>query len=331
MTSAATKIKTKTETTSVKNRIIIEKLFLTNKHSITMENNNETVEFANLSDLDILDQTTIEIELSGNKPSVQNDTKDDHDSGEVLEIPEEESSEEEHDAELNPNNDPSNETNEEQLRYVFNTVEGERYIIQGTSDRRVEMITLDRGGNQSAQEDSDSESETEVIEFLTAKERKEPGNMEREYQNIQNMGRDLRNLMDSVTEAAERRIENNNENGSQNPNPEEVLEIPDEETSEEEHDTDCECELENANQQAWENCSAAQKKYLETLEAGQTQRKLILRCMRTPGEVRLNRLLIGAPDLSMENWEELTEKCLSDNAVVRLDRNDIPNWYRAQG
>ena len=73
------------------------------------ENNNE--ETVNLSDLDILDQTTIEIELSGNKPSVQNDSKEADDPVEVLEIPEEENSEEEHDTELDPNIEP----NEEQL------------------------------------------------------------------------------------------------------------------------------------------------------------------------------------------------------------------------
>ena len=39
-----------------------------------MENKNESGDgTANLSDLDILDQTTIEIELSANEPSVQDD------------------------------------------------------------------------------------------------------------------------------------------------------------------------------------------------------------------------------------------------------------------
>ena len=63
------------------------------------------------------------------------------------------------------------------------------------------------------------------------------------------------------------RSDNNNEIFNQIPDPEEVLEIPNEENSEEEHDT----ELENANQQAWENRSAAQKEYLETLGAGRTR------------------------------------------------------------
>ena len=71
------------------------------------------------------------------------------------------------------------------------------------------------------------------------------------------------NLLDE----RERKTDNNNEIGNQIPDPEEVLEIPDEENSEEEHDT----ELENANQQAWENRSAAQKEYLETLGAGRTR------------------------------------------------------------
>ena len=99
--------------------------------------------------------------------------------------------------------------------------------------------------------------------------------------------------METATEERGERInDSDNENGNQNPDPEEVLEIPDEEDSEEEHDT----ELENANLQAWENRSAAQKKYLEAQES---QRKLIIRCMR-------------------------------DDTFVVLNRNDIPNWYRAQ-
>ena len=67
-----------------------------------------------------------------------------------------------------------------------------------------------------------------------------------------------------------------------------------------------------------------------SLEAGRTRRKLTLRCMRHPGEVRIVPLLIGVPDLSIERWDELAQECLSDNAVVKLDRNDIPNWNRAQ-
>ena len=112
-----------------------------------------------------------------------------------------------------------------------------------------------------------------------------------------------------------------------------MLEIPDEETSEEEHDI----ELENANQQAWENRSAAQKEYLEMIESSRTRDKLILRRQRTPsGKVKPNPLLslhptlIGIPDPRMERWDELTQECFLNNAVVRLDRNDIPNWHRAQ-
>ena len=156
----STASKTKRKTTNVQNRIIIKKLTLLNKTSKMTDNNNK--ETVNLSDLDILDQTTIEIELSGNEPSVQSDSNEADDPGEVLEIPEEENSEEEHDTELDPNIEP----NEEQLRYVFNTVEGEQYIVQGTSDGRVEMITLDQGGNQTDQEDSGSENGSEVVEVL---------------------------------------------------------------------------------------------------------------------------------------------------------------------
>ena len=157
--------KQKEKTTSVESRINIKKLILLKKLSKKMEDNNNYVradEVVNLSDLEILHQTTVELELSGNKPTIENDPKADHDSGEVTEIPEEENSEEEHDTELNPNADQTAENNEDQLRYVFETVEGERYIIQGTSDRRVEMITLEQGGNQSAQENSETDSENEV-------------------------------------------------------------------------------------------------------------------------------------------------------------------------
>ena len=329
--------KTKRKTTNVKNSIIIKKLILFNKNLTMMENNNESgEETVNLSNLDVLDQTTIEIELSGNEPSVQNDS----------------------------NFDPNVETNEEQLRYVFETVEGERYIFQGTSDRRVEIITLDQGGNQTAQENSESENGNEVIEVLetadvinvpTMADGGEGGNVptvdisseriivptvadggegattaESEFQNILATGRDLLNLMESATaERGERINENDNENGNQNPDPVEVLEIPEEENSEEEHDT----ELENANQQAWENQSAAQKRYLEVLEAGRTRRKLIIRCMRNPGEVRFDpnvtlhpfqdRWNRQHPELTEE--EELAQECELDNAVVELNRNDIPN------
>ena len=157
--------KQKEKTTSVESRINIKKLILLKKLSKKMEDNNNYVradEVVNLSDLEILHQTTVELELSSNKPTIENDPKADHDSGEVTEIPEEENSEEEHDTELDPNIEP----NEEQLRYVFNTVEGEQYIVQGTSDGRVEMITLDQGGNQTDQEDSGSENGSEVVEVL---------------------------------------------------------------------------------------------------------------------------------------------------------------------
>ena len=133
--------KQKEKTTSVESRINIKKLILLKKLSKKMEDNNNYVradEVVNLSDLEILHQTTVELELSGNKPTIENDPKADHDSGEVTEIPEEENSEEEHDTELNPNADQTAENNEDQLRYVFETVKGERYIVQGTSDRSAE-------------------------------------------------------------------------------------------------------------------------------------------------------------------------------------------------
>ena len=223
-------------------------------------------------------------------------------------------------------------------------------------------ITLDQGGNQSPQEDSGSESENEVIELTdlpaTSDSNKEVTAAERDYQNIMSKGKELTvliNQMESAANTAERNTDNNDINGNQNPTPE-ASEIPDKE----EHDA----ELEKANQQAWENRSAAQKKYLETLEAGRTRRKLILRCMRHPGEVRIDPLQTEVPDLSIERLDqlqhpgevridpmlteypdlrerldqlqqecisdELVRECLSDNAVVRLDRNDIPNWNRAQ-
>ena len=97
-------------------------------------NNNEpTDEATNLSDLDVFDQTTIEIELSGNEPSILEDPV-------VLEIPEEDTSPEEHSTEPVQNIAEVAETNEDQLRYVFNTVEGGNLIIQGTSDGRVEQF-----------------------------------------------------------------------------------------------------------------------------------------------------------------------------------------------
>ena len=137
--------KTKRKTTNVENKNNIKKLIFLRKLSEMEDNNNHVRddEVDNLSDLDILHQTTVELELSGNEPTVENDPKADHDSDDVTEIPEEENSEEEHDTEMNPDTDQTADNNADQLRYAFETVEGERYIIQGTSDRRVEMITLD--------------------------------------------------------------------------------------------------------------------------------------------------------------------------------------------
>ena len=72
------------------------------------------------------------------------------------------------------------------------------------------------------------------------------------------------------------------------------------------------------------------------IESSRTRGKLILR-QRTPsGKVKPNPLLslyptlIGIPDPRIERWDELTQECFLNNAVVKMDRNDIPNWYRAQ-
>ena len=285
---------------------------IVNKLTTAMNNNNEpTDEATNLSD--VFDQTTIEFELSGNEPSILEDPV-------VLEIPEEDTSPEEHSTEPDQNiaeaaetNAESNaETNEDQLRYVFNTVEGRNFIIQGTSDGRVEMITPDQGGNQTPQRNSGSES----------------GNEE-------TVGKESTVLSNQTGSATGQKANNNDLSGNLNPSPE-VSEMP----VMEEHDTD----QENANQLAWENRSANQKKYLETLEAGRTKRKLILRCMRHPGEIKIEKIPDrprrhpGALTIesrtsefpSFEKWYEITQKCLTDNAVVLLDRNDIPNWHRAQ-
>ena len=85
--SAAPKTKTKIKrSTNAEVRIIVNKLSLINRITTAMDNNNEfNVEATDLSDLDVLDQTTIEIELSGNEPSILDDSV-------VLEMPEEETS-----------------------------------------------------------------------------------------------------------------------------------------------------------------------------------------------------------------------------------------------
>ena len=202
----------------MENKNNIKKLIFLRKLSEMEDNNNHVRddEVDNLSDLDILHQTTVELELSGNEPTVENDPKADHDSDDVTEIPEEENSEEEHDTEMNPDTDQTADNNADQLRYAFETVEGERYIIQGTSDRRVEMITLDWGGKKSAQENSETDSDKEVtIIPKNAKTTNDPTETdgsgranvpaeeivtarEREYQTILNNGKELGNLLDEM-------------------------------------------------------------------------------------------------------------------------------------
>ena len=232
--SAAPKTKTKTKrSTNVEVRKIVNKLTLINRITTAMDNNNESnVEATNLSDLDVFDQTTIEIELSGNEPSILEDPV-------VLEIPEEETSPEEHSTEPNQNNAQVAETNENRPRYVFNTVEGGNFIIQGTSDGRIEMITPDRGGNQTPQSNSGSESGNEETVPTV-----QPDELERDYQNVMNKGKELTVLLNQIESATDQNANNNVLTGNLNPTPE-VSEIP----VMEEHETD----QENANQQAWEN------------------------------------------------------------------------------
>ena len=80
-------------------------------------NNNETY---NESLEDILDQTTLELELSGNEPVSQDPREDEP----LIQ---------------NPENQGTDQTTE-RIHYVFNTNEGNRYIVQGTSNRSVCLL-----------------------------------------------------------------------------------------------------------------------------------------------------------------------------------------------
>ena len=228
-------------------------------------NNNETY---NESLEDILDQTTLELELSGNEPVSQDPSEDEPQI-------------------QNPENQGT-DSSTERIHYVFNTVEGNRYIVQGTSNRSVEIITLDQVGDLA----TGDESETESIESIRANPDPTPQGVR----------------------------EINVPNESTN-NPDETIELTADNA--EIQDVD----LENANLQAWMRRSKSQKKfhseeYLRVLQRGRANRKMILNCMREPGRVILNRIPIGS--------EELAEECEADNAVVRLDRNEIPEWNREQ-
>ena len=52
------------------------------------------------------------------------------------------------DADTDEDADPGAVTDMEQHQYVFDTVRGAQYSVQGTSDGRIKMFTLDREGNQ---------------------------------------------------------------------------------------------------------------------------------------------------------------------------------------
>ena len=68
--------------------------------------------------------------------------------------------------------DPGAVTDMEQHQYVFDTVRGAQYIVQGTSDGRIEMFTLDREGNQT---DPVLANDTEEPESVNSNE--EPGSV----------------------------------------------------------------------------------------------------------------------------------------------------------
>ena len=113
---------TETHVKTGKNRInrkttnakINEKLTLFEKIQKTMENNNISGEgTVNMSDLDILNDTTLELELnavlSTNEPSIQGEQNINLVPEDASEIPEDENSEEEHDAEPNQDAEPNTE------------------------------------------------------------------------------------------------------------------------------------------------------------------------------------------------------------------------------
>ena len=131
------------------------------------ENNN--IELVKLSDLDILDQTTIEAELFENEPTIQNITNVTNVSNEVIEIhdvldtgEDDQGQEDDTDPGADPDADAYSEadtdsdgdadagtvTDMEQHQRVFDTVRGPQYSVQGTSDGRVKMFTLNREGIQ---------------------------------------------------------------------------------------------------------------------------------------------------------------------------------------
>ena len=133
------------------------------------EKNNNNMEFVKLSDLDFLEQTAIEAELFENEPTIQNITNVTNVSNEVIEIhdvldtgEDDQGQEDDTDPGADPDvdayseadtdsdgdADAGTETDMEQHQYVFDTVRGQQYSVQGTSDGRVKMFTLNREGIQ---------------------------------------------------------------------------------------------------------------------------------------------------------------------------------------
>mgnify|MGYP001462250146 CR=1 FL=1 len=134
-----------------------------------MAENNNNMEFVKLSDLDFLEQTAIEAELCENEPTIQNITNVTNVSNEVIEIHDvfdtgvdDQGQEDDTDPGADPDADAYSEadtdsdedadagavTDMEQHQYVFDTVRGPQYSVQGTSDGRVKMFTLNREGIQ---------------------------------------------------------------------------------------------------------------------------------------------------------------------------------------
>ena len=134
-----------------------------------MAENNNDMEFVKLSELDFLEQTAIEAELCENEPTIQNITNVTNVSNEVIEIhdildtgEDDQGQEDDTDPGADPDADAYSEadtdsdgdadagavTDMEQHQYVFDTVRGPQYSVQGTSDGRVKMFTLNREGIQ---------------------------------------------------------------------------------------------------------------------------------------------------------------------------------------
>ena len=175
------------------------------------ENNN--MELLTLNDLDILDQTNIGADLCENEPSVQNEINEADVPIEVIEIPDDDETEVNQDNDMDLDEDPSVETDRYgnryddssdpvqdagqdadtdadmdaeheaetdvgQLRYVFDTVRGARYLVQGTSDGRIEMFTLDQEGNHTnpilVEDNDEPKSANEIGEPGSDKKNGEP-------------------------------------------------------------------------------------------------------------------------------------------------------------